>query len=39
MSNLQLRPTEEIDLDYVLDAENDSENRQYITHIPLVMEG
>jgi hypothetical protein len=30
MSNLQLRPTEETDLDYVLEAENDSENRQYI---------
>ena len=30
MSNLQLRPTEETDLDYVLDAENDGENRQYI---------
>ncbi len=30
MSNLQLKPTEETDLEYVLDAENDSENRQYI---------
>ncbi|WP_223805760.1 GNAT family N-acetyltransferase [Pseudanabaena sp. UWO310] len=30
MSNLQLRLTEETDLDYVLDAENDGENRQYI---------
>ena len=30
MPNLQLRPTEETDLDYVLEAENDGENRQYI---------
>ena len=30
MSNLQLSNTEEVDLDYVLDAESDTENWQYI---------
>lgn len=30
MSNLRLTTTEEVDLDYVLEAEGDAENRQYI---------